>query len=61
MDVFPEYKEDPSMIVEDLKIWVETNRLKLMEEKTETVYDMATYCRQLETVCCDDMVRAIMG
>lgn len=61
MDVFPEYKEDPSVLIEDFKCWVEKNREELIEEKTESMVDLISLSGQLQSVCGDEVVRVMLG
>lgn len=61
MDVFPEYKEDPSVLIEDFKCWVEENKETLIEEKTESMVDLISLSEQLQSACADEVVRVMLG
>lgn len=61
MDVFPEYKEDPSVLIEDFKCWVEENKKALIEEKTESMVDLISLSEQLQSACADEVVRVMLG
>jgi len=61
MDIFPEYKEDPSVLIEDFKCWVIENRSELIEEKTESMVDLISLSEQLQSACADEVVRVMLG
>lgn len=61
MELFPEYKADPSLLLEDFGGWVDRNKGRLIEEQTESMVDMIYLTQKLQTSCADEVVKAMMG
>jgi hypothetical protein len=61
MDIFPEYKLNPSQLTEDLTAWIDANEEEITNEAVENLVDCIYAAESLQTACADIVTKNMMG